>query len=324
MIAPSPGRHTGNPPVAGVQVRLVPTVLGTHLASTIVAGSRRTPTVNVLDLAHIAPWLGPRIRASNSLVYFRHLHRRTVYQQLRFPLNYLADGVERLYPLIYPDYTFVTETRTSHLDLASIGVPSSHVTVIPPGVDRSIFRPGRRADNPLLVHFAGLRPYKRPELAIRALALVRQMGFDARLAMVGSNSEAAKSLRQIAKHLGIQDWVSFPGRLSDTELAELVTKSWTNLQCSVAEGWGLSVSESAAAGVPTVGFQVPGVTDTVRNGNVGIVVPDHDLDAFAKAICAVLSDVERWRETCLSSPIIRDWDDVTADWEDLIKAIGSG
>ena len=50
--------------------------------------------------------------------------------------------------------------------------------------------------------------------------------------------------------------------------------------------------EAAACGKPVVGFDVPGVRDSVKNGETGILVPPEDVQAYADAIVRICQDEE--------------------------------
>lgn len=59
---------------------------------------------------------------------------------------------------------------------------------------------------------------------------------------------------------------------------------------SYREGFGLSLIEAAAAGLPCVACRIYGVTDAVVDGETGLLVPVRDADAF---FCALLDLAER-------------------------------
>jgi glycosyltransferase involved in cell wall biosynthesis len=61
------------------------------------------------------------------------------------------------------------------------------------------------------------------------------------------------------------------------------------------EGFGLVFLEAAAAGLPVVGTLNNGIADAVSNGYNGILVPQENPEATAKAICEILKDENRWQ-----------------------------
>jgi glycosyltransferase involved in cell wall biosynthesis len=63
---------------------------------------------------------------------------------------------------------------------------------------------------------------------------------------------------------------------------------------SVREGWGLVVIEANAVGTPALGYDVPGIRDSIRAGETGVLVPAGDADALGQAAAALVSEPERY------------------------------
>lgn len=59
---------------------------------------------------------------------------------------------------------------------------------------------------------------------------------------------------------------------------------------SVAEAFGLTFLEAAAAGLPVVGYRHAGVAEAVADGETGLLAPEADVDALAERLRAVLTD----------------------------------
>jgi glycosyltransferase involved in cell wall biosynthesis len=62
------------------------------------------------------------------------------------------------------------------------------------------------------------------------------------------------------------------------------------VQPSEKEGWGLTVIEANACGTPVIATAVPGLQDSVRDGETGLLVPPRDEAALAAAMVRVLGD----------------------------------
>jgi glycosyltransferase involved in cell wall biosynthesis len=57
----------------------------------------------------------------------------------------------------------------------------------------------------------------------------------------------------------------------------------------VREGWGLVVVEANAMGTPTVGYDIPGLRDSIRDGTNGVLVQP-DFEMLASAATKLLGD----------------------------------
>ena len=88
--------------------------------------------------------------------------------------------------------------------------------------------------------------------------------------------------------------VRFAGFVPATERDALVADARVAVCPSVKEGWGLTVVECNALGVPVVATDAPGLRDAVRPGETGTLVPDGDPEVFsqrlAHALAALLAD----------------------------------
>ncbi len=61
---------------------------------------------------------------------------------------------------------------------------------------------------------------------------------------------------------------------------------------SRSESFGLVAAEAQSCGVPVIAAAVGGLPYIIDNGTSGVLVQDHDPDAYAAAISSVLGDPE--------------------------------
>ncbi|MBK1726386.1 glycosyltransferase family 4 protein [Halorhodospira neutriphila] len=88
-----------------------------------------------------------------------------------------------------------------------------------------------------------------------------------------------------------QGGVEYLGCLEDVR--PLLAEADLLLFPSYREGTPRAVMEAAASGLPTVAFEVPGVRETVRDGETGYLVPDRDVDALHSRVAELLGDADR-------------------------------
>uniref|UniRef100_UPI0021C10E07 glycosyltransferase n=1 Tax=Frankia tisae TaxID=2950104 RepID=UPI0021C10E07 len=70
------------------------------------------------------------------------------------------------------------------------------------------------------------------------------------------------------------DVVRWHGYTDAATRDRLLASAWLTVNPSHGEGWGLSVLEAAALGVPAVAFRVPGLRDAIRDGTTGWLVDE--------------------------------------------------
>jgi glycosyltransferase involved in cell wall biosynthesis len=101
----------------------------------------------------------------------------------------------------------------------------------------------------------------------------------------------ADNLVERRAELGLHDEVTFLGHVSDQQKYEELSSAWVHLLPSVKEGWGLSITEAAHVGVPSVAYlEAGGVRESILDGVTGLLATDQD-DLVAK-VRDLLHDAE--------------------------------
>ena len=88
--------------------------------------------------------------------------------------------------------------------------------------------------------------------------------------------------------LDASDWIRLAGRVRDDELVELYQSAWVVASTSVREGWGMTLTEGAACGTPSVATRIAGHQDAAVDGSSGLLA-DTD-DDLVGALTKVLID----------------------------------
>jgi len=304
----------------GVQLYRNGNTLHAHLTAHSVIKAH-APDVIVDDLAHVVPWYSDRITTRAGTAFFRHLHSRTLPGQAPIPLAWALSQLECQYPTIYKRWPFVTESEQGVKDLVGLGVPASRTSRIPPGVDLVRFHPAEKFTEPTMVYFGGFRDYKRPWVSISVYRELRKRIPSLRLLMLGNGPNRGRVESSVPRELS--SGVKFLGRVDDSALSELVARSWLNLHTSIAEGWGLSIVEAAAAGTPTVAFAVPGVAETVQSGVNGYTVKEGDADALIDSAYRILSQYGDWTARSRQFALAFGWESSAESWhQHLLRVAG--
>lgn len=247
------------------------------------------PRDAVVEIWNGVPFLTPLWAGHPRSAWIHHVHRDMWEMVLDPGLARAGKFFEhRLAPPLYRRTPIVTLSESSrHEIIEYLGLPAANVTVVPPGIDGRYTPGGDRSAVPLVVSVGRLMPSKRFVDLIDAMVEVRRSVPDARLVIVGDGYERPDLEDHIAR-CGGRDWVRLAGRVSDEELLDLYRRAWLVASASVAEGWGMTLTEAAACGTPSVATDIAGHRDSVAPGRSGILAPD--ARSFAESIRAVLSD----------------------------------
>lgn len=162
--------------------------------------------------------------------------------------------------------------------------------LVPFGVETSVFTPAPRASGgPVRIGFVKwLEDTYGPDILISAFARVASVA-DVELVLVG-DGPMESSLRQQAAALGVDQRVSFLGRMPHESLPRLFQSLDVLAMPSRRESFGLSALEASACGIPVVASRVGGVPEVVLDDETGLLVPPGDPELLAAALVRLVAD----------------------------------
>jgi glycosyltransferase involved in cell wall biosynthesis len=244
----------------------------------------------IVDIQNGVPFWTPLLTSTPVVLLIHHVHREqwpVVFGPWRARLGWWLES--RLAPVVYRGYRYVTVSEATRSELVGLGVDPAHVQVIYAGNDEVGVRGSLgRHEPPSLVILGRLVPHKRVEIAIDALASLRERFPALTLDIVGSGYWQDE-LRAHAGRLGVTDAVLFRGFVSEATKHRLLAQASVNLMPSLKEGWGLAVVEAAAHGTPSVAFRAAGGTaESVVHGRTGLLADNPA--QFADHVATLLSD----------------------------------
>ncbi|WP_458243582.1 glycosyltransferase family 4 protein [Streptomyces sp. MAI_2237] len=241
----------------------------------------------LVEVCNGMPYLAPLWHRGPTLCLVNHVHSDLWKMRFGGPLTPAARLGRRLEQWAltgaqHRSLMVAVSPSTAHA-LRAIGVERDRIRVVHNGVEE----PGPRAERsaePLFVAVGRLVEYKRIDLLLRLWERVRPVT-GGRLVIVGDGPERQR-LEQLAG-----PGVEFAGHVSEAEKHRLLCAAWLLLHPSAVEGWGLVVTEAATRQTPTVAFDVPGLRDSVVDGETGVLA--HGESSFAAAWCTLALSGER-------------------------------
>ena len=185
------------------------------------------------------------------------------------------------------------ETRRLMPVRRSIDVIHNFFEPRPPRRSREEMRAelGLRAGEALLLHASNLRPLKRIDLLLEAVARVRPRESFRLVILAGGDFEPyAKQ----ARRLGIADRIVVREQVFDIE--DYLQAADAAVFTSESESFCLGILEAMCFACPAVSTAVGGVPEVIEDGVSGRLVPSGDVDAIARGIEALLHEPARRRE----------------------------
>ena len=235
------------------------------------------------------PLYTPRWGARRVMTVVPHLFGTTAFQELPFPVAAAVWLAERPMARAYRGLPFEAISESTREDLAARGIPAGSCRVIYCGIDSAFYTPApeTRSERPLFAYLGRLKRYKGVDLVIRAFAALGRA--DATLEIAGTGDHRP-ALEALVRSLDLGDRVRFLGFVSEAEKLALLRRAWALAFASPKEGWGITNLEAAACATPVVASDSPGLRESVRDGQTGLLVPHGDVPAMARALGRFASD----------------------------------
>ena len=247
----------------------------------------------VLEVVNWITFLTPLWMRLPRLTLIHHIHREHYAQELGL-FGKIAAFLLETAPLrwLYGGRRFLTLSHAEAANIAEHGIPLDRIEVNYIGVEQDAMEPGERAEKPTLLYLGRLKKYKRIEILLDALEAVP----GAVLEIAGDGDHRDDLVAEIGRR-GLADRVRMHGFVDEETKTRLMQSAWVNLTASSAEGWCLSVIESAACATPSAALGIGGLPESVVDGETGLLADTpEELAAHTRRL---VEDAERgdarWR-----------------------------
>lgn len=252
----------------------------------------------------------------NSILLIHQLY--DAYWNAEFGIfGYPFKFIERFFLMLYRKKPAITVSSSTANDLKDLGF--NKIKIVYNGVDiKPLNKVPDKEEKLKLVYMGRLKKTKNPEDAIKAFLEVKKVIKNARLLIIG-DGPIFPTLKNKYKH--VKD-LSFLGYVGDADKYKILKDSYLLLVPSIREGWGQVVLQANAVGVPTVGYNVPGLRDSIRDGKTGYLVKDYK--EMAEKIIELWKYKETYRE--LSTNALKwaenySWNKTKTDFLSYLKTI---
>lgn len=250
----------------------------------------------VVDQFHGIPFFTPLYINKPRLAVLQEVAGKVWFlNEFPFPLNYLVGLLgylaEPIIFLFYKRIPFLVGSSSAKIDLVKMGIPVKNITVVPHGV--IVYPPklfSKKEKIKTIVFLGALARDKGIEDALKTFALLNKKG-NFQFWIVGKGSpEYVKKLKIQSSKLKIRNKTKFWGYVSQEKKFELLAKSHLLINPSIHEGWGLVDIEANSKGTPVVAYNSAGLTDSVKDGQSGVICKGNTPDFMAKEVMTLINN----------------------------------
>ncbi|MFX1285672.1 MAG: glycosyltransferase family 4 protein [Promethearchaeota archaeon] len=223
------------------------------------------------------------------------LNNSVLFYEIPKPLAILAFWLEPVLLKLSTRIPAIAVSFSTKQDLMKLGFYNKNVVVIRSGFSTPIILPEiRKSKVPTVISLGRLTGQKRVEESILAFYFIKKELTEAKMMIVGRGTpQYEKHLRNLVKKLGLKSAIAFYGFLSEEEKYNLLSKAHILLTTSIREGWGLVVIEANITLTIAVGYEVPGLRDSIINGETGLLVKRRDPKELAQAVIHIFKQPDK-------------------------------
>jgi glycosyltransferase involved in cell wall biosynthesis len=268
----------------------------------------------LIEVWNGVPWFSPVWYRRPHMTVLHHIHGPMWDQLMPVPLAGAGRLLEaRVAPPFYRRTRTVTPSEATREELVRLGFRPELVTAVDNGTDAFFSPGGERWPDPTVIAVGRLAPVKRFGLLLEAVREARQTVPTARLRIVGEGPMKPELQAWIDEH-DAASWATLLGRVTRGQLRYEYRRAWVVGSASLAEGWGLSLTEGAACATPAVATDISGHRCSVVDGVTGALATE---DRLGATLAAVLTDDDR-RQALGAKALARAR---TLTWDDAARRI---
>ncbi|MEZ0490918.1 glycosyltransferase family 4 protein [Kineococcus sp. TBRC 1896] len=229
----------------------------------------------VVDFQNGIPFFAPLFAGRGTAVVcvIHHVHQEQFALHYPWPasrIGQVLEGPASRY--VYGRRPLVVVSPSTRRDVRRRLGLRGPIHVVPNGMSAPL--PGgtrARSPRPSIAVVSRLVSHKRFDLLLDVVPELVQRWPGLRVDIAGDGPERPR-LEARSRALGLGDHVRFHGFVDTRTRQDLMASAWLTVNPSQAEGWGLTVVEANAAGVPAVAHDVPGLRDSVLDGRTGWLI----------------------------------------------------
>jgi len=239
----------------------------------------------VIDEINTRPFLTPKFVDKDKIVALIHqLAREFWFYETTFPVNLIGYYIlERRWLKNYVSVPTITVSNSTKKDLEELRF--KRIFIVHNGLNvEPVDRIPEKAEKPTIIYVGRMKKAKKPQDVFEAFKIVKREIRDAELWMVGDGYLRKKLERKDRD-------VKFFGYVDKRTKDELVKKAWVIAVPGIREGWGQVVTDANALGTPAVGYNIPGLRDSIKHGYNGYLVNTNP-EALASGIIEILLEDE--------------------------------
>ncbi len=245
----------------------------------------------VIDDINKIPFYTPRYVREPLLAISHHFFGKSIFLETNPIFASYVYLSEKLVDYVYKNTPFAVVSQSTLDEFISRGFDKNLFSIVPNAIDPSDFplKVGTKYPYPVITYFGRLKKYKSVDHLFLAFSELIDKFPQAKLHIIGKG-DFQSYLEKLAYKLNIIEKVKFFGFVDEETKKKELSLSHCVVNTSMKEGWGITNIEANACGTPVISANVPGLKDSVSDGQSGLLYEYGDITDLANTLTKVLSD----------------------------------
>jgi len=258
-----------------------------------------------LTIAHapIQPMYPPHIFSAFVLPYLIKTYKKEKFDILRVHNPYFVGPAALVFKKLYPqvpivasylhlesginqfidqlvinsfDHIICISQNTKHEIIDKLNYPAKKISVAYPGVDKR-FQAGVKPTGFTIMFVGGLKQRKNPEFLLKVLEKLNQP--DVQLVYVGTGSLKNKL---VGPNIKVTNYVP------EADKPKLYHQASVVVLPSIKEGFGMTLTEAGASGIPVIGNNHSSIKEIIQDGQTGFLAKTNDVNDWANKLLQLI------------------------------------
>jgi glycosyltransferase involved in cell wall biosynthesis len=209
---------------------------------------------------------------------------------------------------------------------ASLGFSSELVSLFPWGIDLQQFSPQKEKglrerlgweNNFIILSLRSWEPVYGVDVVVKAFIHAVREEPQLRLFLLG-NGSLAPHIHQLIADNGLEDKVSFPGQIGQTELPVYYHNSDLYVSASHSDGSSVSLMEALGCGLPVLVSDIAGNREWIKDEKTGFLFEDGNVDDLTKKMLTLCRERKELAKIRSSARFLAEQ---RADWKMNFKVL---
>lgn len=246
----------------------------------------------VIDDINKIPFYTPKFVKHPILAISHHFFGKSIIVEAGIVKGLYVLFAEHLVNSVYKSTPFAVVSQSTYEEFIQRGFPKENFRIITNAIDHTEFQfkhNSKTTNEYRIAYFGRLKKYKRVDHLFYAFHKFAKEYPNSKLDIIGSG-DFEPYLKKLAQKLNIQDKTSFYGFVQDEQKKKLLMDVDVVVNTSQKEGWGITNIEANACGTPVISANVPGLRDSVKNYQSGLLYEFGNIDDLKNKLIELLTN----------------------------------